>query len=98
MVRIARNETERLQMGDVGYRRLMRKYKVEDMRDTYRSIYDGFEHVSTEIGDFEKTSAEEKDPWDPVDKVDEEDEPWPSVDVSGASDPWNENNDTPGKE
>ncbi|MBQ7506037.1 MAG: GT4 family glycosyltransferase PelF [Lachnospiraceae bacterium] len=92
MVRMARNETERLQMGEAGYKRLMRKYKVEDMRDTYRSIYDGFEHVSKTSAisaeELEKRRMEEEEPWESVDKVDEEDEPWASVDVSGMDDPW----------
>ena len=29
----------RKQMADVGYRRLMRKYKIEDMKKTYEGIY-----------------------------------------------------------
>ena len=39
MVYLAENEPVRRQMGEVGYRRLMRKYKLEDMQRTYETIY-----------------------------------------------------------
>ena len=39
MVYMAENADARRQMGEIGYRRLMRKYKIEDMRKTYEKIY-----------------------------------------------------------
>lgn len=39
LVYMAENPEERRQMGDVGYRRLMQKYKIEDMKKTYEKIY-----------------------------------------------------------
>ena len=39
MVYLAENPKARKQMADVGYRRLMRKYKIEDMKKTYEGIY-----------------------------------------------------------
>ena len=39
MVYMARHPKERKQMGEVGYQRLMRRYKIEDMKKTYESIY-----------------------------------------------------------
>lgn len=39
MVRLAEEPETRRQMGEVGYRRLMRKYKIEDMKKTYERIY-----------------------------------------------------------
>ena len=39
MVHMAENPEVRKQMGDIGYRRLMRKYKIEDMKKTYEGIY-----------------------------------------------------------
>lgn len=39
MVYLAENPKVRKQMADVGYRRLMRKYKIEDMKKTYEGIY-----------------------------------------------------------
>ena len=39
MVHMAENPEMRRQMGEVGYRRLMRKYKIEDMKKTYDRIY-----------------------------------------------------------
>ncbi len=39
MVRMAREEKQRLAMGEIGYRRVMQKYKVEDMRATYAELY-----------------------------------------------------------
>lgn len=39
MVYLAQNPEVRKQMADVGYRRLMRKYKIEDMKKTYEKIY-----------------------------------------------------------
>ena len=42
MVRLARNGGLRRQMGMNGYRRLMDRYKIGDMRNTYKDIYRGF--------------------------------------------------------
>ena len=39
MVCLAQNPEIRRQMGEIGYRRLMRKYKIEDMKKTYEKIY-----------------------------------------------------------
>ncbi len=39
MVYLAQNPEIRRQMGEIGYRRLMRKYKIEDMKKTYEKIY-----------------------------------------------------------
>ena len=39
MVRLAEEPDTRRQMGEAGYRRLMRKYKIEDMKKTYDKIY-----------------------------------------------------------
>lgn len=39
MVYMAENPGERRRMANVGYRRLMRKYKIEDMKKTYEGIY-----------------------------------------------------------
>ena len=39
MVYMAENPGERRRMANVGYRRLMRKYKIEDMKKTYDGIY-----------------------------------------------------------
>ena len=39
MVYLAENPKERRQMAEAGYQRLMRKYKIEDMRKTYAKIY-----------------------------------------------------------
>ena len=39
MVYMAENAEERRRMANVGYRRLIRKYKIEDMKKTYEGIY-----------------------------------------------------------
>lgn len=39
MVYMAENPEERRRMARVGYRRLIRKYKIEDMKKTYEGIY-----------------------------------------------------------
>ena len=39
IVHMAENPELRRQMGEIGYRRLMRKYKIEDMKKTYEGIY-----------------------------------------------------------
>ena len=39
MVYLAENPEERRQMADAGYQRLLRKYKIEDMKKTYAGIY-----------------------------------------------------------
>ncbi len=39
MVYMAQNPGLRRQMGEAGYQRLMRKYKIEDMKKTYEKIY-----------------------------------------------------------
>lgn len=42
MLQLAGNEEERLQMGENGYRRVMSKYKIQDMQKTYWNIYKDF--------------------------------------------------------
>ena len=39
MVYLAENVSLRRTMGEIGYHRLMRKYKIEDMKETYGRIY-----------------------------------------------------------
>jgi glycosyltransferase involved in cell wall biosynthesis len=43
---LAGNEELRLEMGENGYRRVMSKYKLSDMQETYRGIYRDFAQVS----------------------------------------------------
>jgi len=43
MVLMAQNEKRRKRMGEAGYKRVMKKYRIEDMIETYRNIYKGFE-------------------------------------------------------
>lgn len=42
MIAMAENPVSRKQMGMNGYRRLMSRYKIEDMRKTYKEIYEIF--------------------------------------------------------
>ncbi len=42
MVTMARNKAMRLEMGEIGYQRVMEKYQYEFMIDTYRGIYKDF--------------------------------------------------------
>ena len=44
MVDLAKNEGKRTAMGENGYKRVMAKYRVEMMRDTYRKIYEDLEN------------------------------------------------------
>ena len=39
MVELAEHPEERKRMGEIGYRRLQKRYRIEDMRETYRQIY-----------------------------------------------------------
>lgn len=39
MIYVARNPKHAKRMGEIGYRRLLRKYKIEDMKATYEGIY-----------------------------------------------------------
>ena len=45
MVSLAKHPMRREQMGEAGYRRVMAKYKIEDMEQTYRDIYWQFEDI-----------------------------------------------------
>lgn len=45
MVNLAKHPMRREQMGEAGYRRVMAKYKIEDMEQTYRDIYWQFEDI-----------------------------------------------------
>lgn len=47
MVELANNPDKRMQMGENGYQRVMSKYKIEDMKETYQKIYQDF---ATSIG------------------------------------------------
>ena len=42
MVDMAKKPSMREHMGEVGYKRVMSGYKLEDMRETYRNIYQKF--------------------------------------------------------
>lgn len=42
MVEMAVNPQMRITMGENGYRRLMSKYRIQDMKETYRKIYKNF--------------------------------------------------------
>ena len=44
MVELAENEAMRKRMGESGYKRLMSKYKIEDMKRVYQGIYQDFEN------------------------------------------------------
>lgn len=46
MIELAKHPQERKQMGENGYRRVMAKYKVEDMEQKYREIYWKFEDIN----------------------------------------------------
>ena len=39
MVYMARHPEERKRMGEAGYQRMMRRYKIEDMKQVYEQIY-----------------------------------------------------------
>lgn len=43
IVELATRKMRREELGENGYRRLMAKYKIEDMKETYRKIYQSFE-------------------------------------------------------
>lgn len=45
MVQLATHPNRRKRMGESGYKRLMRKYKVVDMQKTYEQIYWSFEDI-----------------------------------------------------
>lgn len=45
IVQLAKDRSLRERMGDAGYQRLMRKYRVEDMRKTYQELYWNFEDI-----------------------------------------------------
>lgn len=51
IVELATHEERRLQMGENGYKRLMHQYKIEDMKETYRKIYDSFAHRGADNGE-----------------------------------------------
>ena len=43
ILELANNSERRIRMGENGYRRLMQRYKLSDMKKTYNSIYTDFE-------------------------------------------------------
>lgn len=46
MIQLAKDTSMRKRMGEAGYQRLMRKYRVEDMRKTYQDLYWNFEDIN----------------------------------------------------
>lgn len=42
MVELGRDEPRRIEMGEAGYKRLMSRYKIEDMHETYEELYKRF--------------------------------------------------------
>ena len=42
MVYMAHHERTRLEMGEIGYKRVMNGYRIEQMRETYEGIYRDF--------------------------------------------------------
>ena len=42
MIELATNKEKRLEYGENGYQRMMKRYKLTDMKNTYRKIYDYF--------------------------------------------------------
>ncbi len=42
MLEMAREESKRLDMAEAGYKRVMHKYTIADMKETYRQIYSDF--------------------------------------------------------
>lgn len=42
MIHMAKNTEERLQMGENGYQRVMHGFRIEDMRETYKELYQYF--------------------------------------------------------
>ena len=71
MVRLARNPEERTAMGEAGYKRLMRKYRQENMQEQYRGIYRAFEgQVSMKKG------YEVAEDWDLADMDGDEFDDW----------------------
>lgn len=46
MIYMANHTQERLEMGEIGYKRLMNKYKLEDMHNAYTEIYKEMERSS----------------------------------------------------
>ena len=56
MLTLSRSEKKRREYGEAGYRRLMKKYKLSDMKDTYRRIYEAFDHAN-----YERTPQRKKD-------------------------------------
>lgn len=45
IVDLATHPNKRREMGENGYRRVMAKYKIEDMQKTYGDIYWDFEDI-----------------------------------------------------
>lgn len=59
IVFMAENPEERKQMGEIGYQRLMKKYKIEDMKKTYEKIYrEAAEKLHLEWEEHEDTDAQ----------------------------------------
>ena len=42
MIDLGRDEHMRLEMGENGYRRVMDRYRLEDMHETYENLYQKF--------------------------------------------------------
>lgn len=45
MVELATNHEKRLEFGENGYQRMMKRYKLSDMQSTYHKIYEHFEEL-----------------------------------------------------
>ncbi len=46
MVRLARDRETAKQMGEIGYQRLMAKYQLSHMRETYQGLYQKMADIS----------------------------------------------------
>lgn len=57
---LARDEKKRCAMGENGYRRLMKKYRIEDMKETYGKIYSEFARGMNLAWSEERFSIEKK--------------------------------------
>ena len=42
MIDMASNDEMRMKMGEAGYNRVHKKYRIDQMRDCYREIYNDF--------------------------------------------------------
>ncbi len=88
ILELANNSERRTRMGENGYRRLMQKYKISDMKKTYEEIYTGFEDglfVSQEELPQEDAFVEPQEDW--TDVGDETFDSWADIEED-SSDNW----------